>query len=32
MTGFDIENERKDKIEIFRKIQELRENAHQHQT
>lgn len=27
---FDIEDERKDKIEIFRKIQELRENAHRH--
>jgi len=28
---FDIEDERKDKIEIFRKIRELRANAHQHQ-
>ncbi len=28
---FDIEDERKDKIEIFRKISELRENARQHQ-
>ena len=28
---FDIEDERKDKIEIFRKIRELRENARQHQ-
>lgn len=28
---FDIEDERKNKIEIFRKIRELRENAHQHQ-
>lgn len=28
---FDIEDERKDKIEIFRKIRELRENAQQHQ-
>ena len=28
---FDIEYERKNKIEIFRKIRELRENAHQHQ-
>jgi addiction module HigA family antidote len=28
---FDIEDERKDKIEIFRKIQELRENARRHQ-
>jgi len=27
MTGFDIEDEKKDKIEIFRKIRELRENA-----
>lgn len=27
---FDIEDERKDKIEIFRKIQELRENARRH--
>jgi len=28
---FDIEDERKDKIEIFRKIRELRENARQQQ-
>jgi len=28
---FDLEDERKDKIEIFRKIRELRENARQQQ-